>query len=220
VRTAPRAARATHPFRALSDLHHEYLTLKIIPKTLTWLAGALLLMAAGIAFMFWSYQQISDASIQRQHTRQVISMANGLLSGMKDAETGQRGYALTGKESYLQPYLATRDKVIPELNALREEVGDAEARGGLDTLAPLIEAKMVELASGIALRRAGDLNAVRLLMEGGTGERLMVQIRKGLDSFILEQSNARLRYEENLMPPCVVCCSSCLWSLHWRCCLP
>jgi PAS domain S-box-containing protein len=55
VRTAPRAARAIHPFRALSGLHYEYHTLKIIPKTLAWLAGALLLLAIGIAFMIWSF---------------------------------------------------------------------------------------------------------------------------------------------------------------------
>ncbi len=124
--------------------------MKIIPKTLTWLAVALLLVAGGIAFMFWSYQQISDAAVQRQHTRTVISMANDLLSGLKDAETGQRGYALTGNEAYLQPYLAVRDQVIPALKALRQEVGNADARGSLDTLATLIEAKMVDLASGIA----------------------------------------------------------------------
>ncbi|MCF8161206.1 MAG: PAS domain S-box protein [Polaromonas sp.] len=171
--------------------------MKIIPKTLTWLAGALLLMAAGITFMFWSYQQISDNAIQRQHTRKVISMANGLLSGLKDAETGQRGYALTGKEAYLQPYLAVRDKVIPELKALREEIGDADAKKSLDTMAPLIEAKMVVLARGIALRRSGDMNAVRLLIEGGTGERLMGQIRVGMESFIQAQTDDRLRNEES-----------------------
>ena len=169
--------------------------MKTIPKTLTWLAVALLLVAGGIAFMFWSYQQISDAAIQRQHTRNVIGMANDLLSGLKDAETGQRGYALTGNESYLQPYLAARDRVIPELKALRDEIGNADARASLDALAPLIEAKMVELANGIALRSAGDQNAVRLLIEGGKGEQLMGQIRRGMDSFILAQATDRLRNE-------------------------
>ncbi|MDP3192743.1 PAS domain S-box protein, partial [Rhodoferax sp.] len=169
--------------------------MKIIPKTLTWLAVALLLVAGGIAFMFWSYQQISDAAIQRQQTRNVIGMANDLLSGLKDAETGQRGYALTGNESYLQPYLAARDQVIPDLNALRKEVGTATARASLDSLSPLIEAKMVDLAAAIALSRVGDQNAVRLLMEAGTGEQLMGQIRSAMDSFILAQATDRLRNE-------------------------
>jgi len=169
--------------------------LKIIPKTLTWLAIALLLVTGGIAFMFWSYQQISDAAVERQHTRKVISMANDLLSGLKDADSGQRGYALTGNEAYLQPYLAVRDQVIPELRALREELGQADARGRLDTLAPLIEAKMIDLANGIALSRAGNQNALRLLMEAGTGEQLMGQIRHNMDSFIQRQTDEGLRNE-------------------------
>ncbi len=169
--------------------------LKIIPKTLTWLAVALLLVTGGIAFMFWSYQQISDAALQRQNTRIVFGMANDLLSGLKDADTGQRGYALTGNETYLKPYLAARDQVIPALLALRKEVGNADARAILDTLAPLIEAKMVDLAAGVALTRAGDQNAVRLPMEGGRGEQLMGNIRNGMDSFILAQATDRLRNE-------------------------
>ena len=169
--------------------------MKIVPKTLAWLAVSLLLVAGGIAFMFWSYQQISDAAIARQHTRQVISMANDLLSGLKDADTGQRGYALTGNEAYLQPYLAVRDQVIPELKALRDVVGNADAQGSLDTLAVLIEAKMVDLASGIALSRVGNQSAVRLLMEGGTGEQLMGQIRHNMDSFIQRQTDEGLRNE-------------------------
>lgn len=185
------------PFGALSDLHHEYRTLKTIPKTLAWLAVALVLMAGGISFMFWSYQQISDATFQRQQTRKVVGIANDLLSGLKDAEIGQRSYALTGNEAYLQPYLAVRDTVIPELKALREEIGDADARGALDTLALLIEARMVELARGIALHRSGDLNAVRLSMEGGQGEQLMGQVRSRIESFILLQTNEGLRNEED-----------------------
>lgn len=169
--------------------------MKIIPKTLTWLAVALLLVTVGIAFMFWSYQQISDAALQRQNTRIVFGMANDLLSGLKDADTGQRGYALTGNETYLKPYLAARDQVIPALLALRKEVGNADARAILDTLAPLIEAKMVDLAAGVALTRAGDQNAVRLPMEGGRGEQLMGNIRNGMDSFILAQATDRLRNE-------------------------
>jgi len=169
--------------------------LKIFPKTLTWLVVALLLTTAGIAFMFWSYQQISAAAVDRQHTRNVMSMANNLLSDLKDAETGQRGYALTGNEAYLQPYLVVRDQVIPDLKALRVEIGTADATGNLDILAPLIEAKMVDLASGIAMRRADNQNAMRLLMEGGTGEQLMGQIRSGLEGLIDAQTQKGLRNE-------------------------
>lgn len=54
-----------------------------------------------------SYQNIQaiDANTQQvMHTHKVILGANRLLSEIKDAETGQRGYVLTGNDSYLAPY--------------------------------------------------------------------------------------------------------------------
>jgi len=167
--------------------------LKIITKTLSWLAGALLLLAAGIAFMFWSYQQISVVSSQRQHTRQVITAANGLLFALLDAETGQRGYALTGKDIYLQPYMAVRDTIMAQFDALQALNDAAETRGQLGTMAQLIQTKMTELANVIELRRTGNLADVRALIDGGSGKRQMDAIRAEMDTFVKVQTSARMR---------------------------
>jgi len=166
--------------------------LKIIPKTFAWLASALPLLAAGVAFMFWSYQQIEIASSQRQQTRAVINAANLLLMNLKDAETGQRGYALTGNDVYLQLYLAARDDVKPKFKALRELSNNNEATPHLDVLAPLIEANMTELANVVALRRAGNLNAAQRQVIGGSGKRPMDEIRAEMDGFILVQNKTQL----------------------------
>ena len=104
--------------------------MKIISKTLTWLAGALLLLAAGIAFMFWSYQNILDASSQRAQTREVIREAKGLLLGLKDAEAAQRGFALTGNEAYLPPYLAVRDTIPAQFQTTDRTGGLEDWRTG------------------------------------------------------------------------------------------
>ena len=72
-------------FCALTGRLHESIDLKTTQKTITWLAAALVLLAAGIAYNFWSYQQISEASTQRYHTRNVIGMASDLLLDLKDA---------------------------------------------------------------------------------------------------------------------------------------
>lgn len=156
--------------------------LKIFHKPLSWLAGALL--AAGIAFMFWSYQQISEASNQRQHTRQVISAANGLLFALTDAESGERGYALTGNEAYLEPYQAVRDTIDAQFKQLQELNSNTAHQGQLSTLKPVIDAKMVGLATVIELRRNGNLTAAQQLIAGGTGRRQMDAIRSEMDNFI------------------------------------
>ena len=68
-------------------------------------------MALGVALSFWAFRQIRQAAEARRHTYVVISSADDLLSALKDAETGQRGYLLTGDEAFLEPYLAVRDSV-------------------------------------------------------------------------------------------------------------
>jgi diguanylate cyclase (GGDEF)-like protein/PAS domain S-box-containing protein len=167
--------------------------LKIISKTLSWLLGALLVLAAAIAFMFWSYQRISEASSQRQHTREVINSASGLLSDLIDAETGERGYVLTGNDAYLQPYLAVRDTINSKLKELQELNGNTSDSGHLDTMKPLIDAKMAELATIIELRRSGNLTAARQLIDSGTGKRQMDGIRAEMDAFLISQARTQSR---------------------------
>jgi PAS domain S-box-containing protein len=169
---------------------HETTPLKITPKPLVWIAAVLLALVTSISFTFWSYQQIDGASNQRRHSRDIISLANGFISALKDAETGQRGYALTGELAYLQPYLSVRDDFKGKLKMLREQTVLPDARQHLDVIVPLVDAKMAELSQAIELRRTGDLNAARLLMSSGEGRRLMDQIRSEMASYTGLQEQA------------------------------
>ena len=169
---------------------HETTPLKITPKPLFWIAAVLLALVTSISFTFWSYQQIDGASNQRRHSRDIISLANGFISALKDAETGQRGYALTGEQAYLKPYLSVRDDFKGQLKMLREQTVLPDARQHLDVIVPLVDAKMAELSQAIELRRTGDLSAARLLMSSGEGRRLMDQIRNEMASYIGLQEQA------------------------------
>lgn len=86
-------------------------TLKHSNKTILWFVAATLLVMFGIAVTFWSYRQINEAAALRLHTHIVLSEANNILSELKDAETGERGFLLTGNEAFLQPYLAVRNGI-------------------------------------------------------------------------------------------------------------
>jgi len=164
---------------------------KNIRQPLMVLAILLLLLSAGITYTAWSYQQIAQASEQRRYSRNIMSLANGFLSELKDAEIGQRGYALTGKESYLQPYLAVQANIDGQLKTLQALTTDASASAHLMLLAPLIQAKMTELAQTIALLRAGDKAVAHLLMDSGAGKRLMDDIRTEMTAYLLLQDKAQ-----------------------------
>jgi signal transduction histidine kinase len=159
------------------------------------LAATLLLVVFGVSASFWTFGQIRQAAEVRKHTRMVISDAEDLLSALKDAETGQRGYALTGDEAFLTPYLAVRNHVREDLTKLRETTLISAADKHLDALLPLMEAKLAELAHVIELRRNHDLAAMQAVVAGGEGRRLMDSIRAEIGSFIILEEEALARHE-------------------------
>src|ERR1035437_343803 len=88
-------------------------------KIIASITGATLLVSLGIGISFWSFRQIEEASSARRHTNLIINNANQLLSALKDAETGQRGYLLTDDEKFLEPYLAVSVGINTRLEVLR-----------------------------------------------------------------------------------------------------
>jgi PAS domain S-box-containing protein len=156
------------------------------------ISGAVFLVALGVATSFWSFQQIEDASAARKHTNLLLNNANGLLSALKDAETGQRGYLLTNDEKFLEPYLAVRNVIGMRLNELRQSTLINAAQQHLDTMTPLINAKLAELAQTIELRRKHDLASALAIVEAGQGKHLMDSIRVEMSGFIqLEQDDRK-----------------------------
>jgi PAS domain S-box-containing protein len=170
-------------------------SMKAIHKSVASIAGAALLVALVVAASFWAFEQMKAAAVARKHTYEVIGRANGLLSALKDAETGERGYALTGDKSFLEPYLAVRDRVGGQLAELRRLALIGAASKQLDAIAPLMDAKMAELSQVIELRRTNDMTAVLAVVAGGRGRGLMDSIRVEMSSFIQMESDALAQHE-------------------------
>ena len=76
---------------------------------------------------YWSTTQLIDNSKEVTHTHEVLADLEELLSVMKDAETGQRGYLLTGDDRYLIPYDTALKEVEQRLTAVRDH---EQADGG------------------------------------------------------------------------------------------
>jgi len=169
--------------------------LKINHKSYIWLAVVLAFMAMGMAFIFWSYHQIEEASNLRRDSRTIIAAADRLQSALTEAETGQRGYSLTGDESYLQPYLAVRDTMQLHVDALRQMSSNAAARQHVDALAPLLGAKMKEMEKTIALRRSHDVMAALALINSDEGKRLMEGIRQEMRSFVQIETDIQSQHD-------------------------
>ncbi len=171
-------------------------------KIIIWLAGAALLVTLGVIVSFWTFKQIEAATEVRKHTYAILDNGNSLLSSLKDAETGMRGYLLTDDETFLQPYLAVRDNISGQLKKLRQLTSISDGDKHLDALTPLVEAKLAYLARNIELQHNHDITAVQANIRSQLGKPLMDSIRAEIDSFIrteqgvLEQREAE--FESNI----------------------
>ena len=162
--------------------------MKITHKIGAWITAAALLVALGVVVSFWSFRQIEKAAEARQQTYAAIKGADDLLSAVKDAETGQRGFSLTGDEAFLEPYLAVRDSIGEHLEQLRRLDTSEAAHKHLDALPPLIDAKLAEISKAIESRRAHGPAAALTLIGNARGKQLMDSIRAEMSGFItLEQ---------------------------------
>src|SRR5262245_32920213 len=88
------------------------------------------------------------------HTHQVRRQLAELLIQLLNAETGQRGYVITGKDEFLEPYsagISQVDKTQADLRQLTSDNPNQTRR--LDAVRPLIDSKLAELKQRIELRR-------------------------------------------------------------------
>src|SRR5262245_29722256 len=116
--------------------------------------SSVLLIGIGIV-AYRGTDSLAATSIHVTHTHQVLDHVASVLSLMKDAETGQRGFVITGDDAFLEPYnsaIAALPATVKELRALTADNRSQQTR--LDETAPLIAGKLAELARTIALRRA------------------------------------------------------------------
>jgi signal transduction histidine kinase/AmiR/NasT family two-component response regulator len=140
--------------------------------------------ALTVVFSFLTYRELQSVADTRRDTFESIIGASNLLSELKDAETGQRGFALTGDEVFLEPYLAVRDTVLGHLTALRSLTSNGTAQSHLDAIVPLTTLRLAELAENIEMRRRHDVTRAIALVASGQGKRTMDAIRSDMANVV------------------------------------
>jgi PAS domain S-box-containing protein len=113
------------------------------------------------------------------HTHEVVESLETLLSTLKDAETGQRGYLLSADERFLAPY----QSALNSLTAIRQHLSglvadNPEQAVRLRALGSKIDLKLGELKQTIDLLRAGDQRAAVAMVTGGRGKAVMDDLRR------------------------------------------
>src|ERR1035441_2370963 len=117
-------------------------------------APSFVLLGVGGAIAYRSINALSQTSYSVAHTHLVLEHVASVLSLLKDAETGQRGYIITGDESFLGPYQAAGPDIETTVKDLRDLTSDNPAQQKrIGQVEPLIAAKLFELKRVIEMRR-------------------------------------------------------------------
>src|SRR4051812_40418321 len=106
---------------------------------------------------FVSYETLGNLVTANRlvaNSEQCLRLLVELRASLSDAETGQRGYLISGDERYLEPYANARPVVTARLNELlRLNSDDTERAARLSSLEPLVVRRMQQLNGAISVRR-------------------------------------------------------------------
>jgi diguanylate cyclase (GGDEF)-like protein/PAS domain S-box-containing protein len=157
-----------------------------------------LFVAAILGSLTFVYHDRFVASIGAVH--ETIRLQKGtseFLSLIRDAETGQRGYLITGDEAFLTPYAAAA-RNLPATAARLESLAGADPVLGASAgrLKELSQLKMAELAETIALRRAGRTEEALAKVREGSGRRWMVEMRSVVAAMLAREDRRFAAREE------------------------
>jgi methyl-accepting chemotaxis protein len=141
---------------------------------------------------------IAVALVAFQGAQQLVQTTEGLVESrdqaravrevrmlLLDAETGQRGFLLTGEERYLEPYYRATEALDEQLDGLRKVLADEpDQLARLSQLEPHIRDKLAELAETIRVRQQKGLPAALEIVQTDRGKVLMEKLRPGLNDMV------------------------------------
>ena len=158
----------------------------------TLLVGGVLLAALLITIAALTYhntRQLDHDAGWVAHTHAVLDLTDEVLLAIVDAETGQRGFLLTGREEYLEPYNSALKRLDALLAALKYETQDnRRQQDRIADLTKLIATRLDALEEVIALRRKNE-KAAQDFITTGVAKAQMDAVRKLIATMRKDEQN-------------------------------
>jgi PAS domain S-box-containing protein len=147
--------------------------------------SAIALLSINVAITSRNIQKLETHNRQIAQDYEIISNLRNLVSLAKDAETGQRGFIITGRAAYLEPY----DRAVENIKEALETVDrltteDAQQQARIPDLQDRIDKKLNELEKTIVLRQSVGFEAAQQVVLSGQGKQEMDELRVIIDEMI------------------------------------
>jgi CheY-like chemotaxis protein/CHASE3 domain sensor protein len=146
------------------------------------LLGFVVAVAAVAFIALLTYRALQTRTVAAgrvTHTLQVMDQLQTIMSLAKDAETGQRGYLLTGEEQYLEPFSNAKAQLPDEIRRAYDLLdSDPVQLQRLKNLEVAVKDKVAELDQTIALRQKNEGPAALAIVRSDRGKALMDRVRQ------------------------------------------
>jgi PAS domain S-box-containing protein len=140
------------------------------------------LLSTVVILTFWviHLHHLRQVEMRRamEYASGVSSMLEDVLSTLKDAEIGERGYLITGRSDYLEPYLSARGQLSELMARLKHQVaGNFKQERQLRTIKPLVAARLDEMQEAVDARRERGFEAAAAIIVANGDKATMPAIR-------------------------------------------
>jgi signal transduction histidine kinase len=155
---------------------------------IAFMVGVVYLALIGMV-AYSSVNQFAETTTRAERTHVVLRTLDETLAIVTDAETGARGFIITGDTAHLQPYLTARSLADRHVRALDAMLGDqARQRERLARLAPLLATRLALLDESVRRRRVGGPEDALAATRSGRGRSVMDSIRAVIDTMAADES--------------------------------
>jgi CHASE3 domain sensor protein len=174
--------------------------MKMLRKTVLQIgAPALLAFLAWNAYLAVNHlKQMQKTAALTLESSAIQAEISAVTKDLTDMETGQRGYLLTGDDSYLQPYTEAKNRIASDLAALRRGLTNRsnQERTLESQLETLASSKQQEMEHSIDLRERGYRHRAFMLVNSNEGQEYMDRARALLTSLSSAEAGAFAKFDQ------------------------
>lgn len=150
---------------------------------------ALLVLSCVGGLGYWNTTQLITTANWVNHTHQVLEAQERLLSHIANAETGQRGYIITGEEEHLEPYYISINDITKQVNTLQALTGDnPRQQQRLRVLRPLLRQRLSQMQTVLQVREKQGFAAAQQAIRDNQGREVMDAIRRTINEMTDEEN--------------------------------
>lgn len=166
-------------------------------KIKTGLLVAFLLMFVTAVVPFQTASRARSLGDELRQSEARIYRLTDILLLATDAETGQRGFIITGQEKFLDPYHAALLQLRSARKELRQSFTDAASLQQIDVLDHMIDAKLGTMENTIELRRINGFQGAEAVVSSGQGKQYMDNIRATVGKLVGGENARKIQLQKD-----------------------